>query len=235
MGGIFGGTGAGGTPPAAGGMTGFDANAVAQALAALGKAPQSGVTPGIPEKMANPLAAMLKAQGPTYQPSDTSWGLKGDRLMRFTPQEGLRGQADGAGGGVNVPNGVDTTIDWSKVTPSTPPIQIGNTTINPGNLASAVAKPTTDPTGAPSINDAMQKLQPTSAPGARPPQSVLDQNVIATRAAWNAAKQQPEGFRKMSQAQKAAWAANVTAAERAYVDAQKASGYGPGAEPIYGG
>jgi hypothetical protein len=87
-------------------MTGFDANAVAQALAqsGVGNNAQSGVRPGVPAgAMQNPLAQMLAGQRETYQPSDTTWGIKGDRLLRYTPQEG--NQRGGGTGGTGAPPG----------------------------------------------------------------------------------------------------------------------------------
>lgn len=258
-------------------MSGFDANAVAKALGATGNAP-SGVTPGVPERMVNPLAQMLAAQGPAYRPPDTTWGIAGDRLRRFTPQEGLGGGTGGRGG----PSGggagglppinagedsmaymlrigmsqadADRALAMSKANPgmsfqdimasmgggaggggNTPPNSVvgpgGPVSIDWSKIEAMTKPPPTAPPGAPAINTAMEKLQTAPIAGERPPQSVLDQAVIDTRAAWRAAMQQPEGFRSLSKAEKDAWVARVGEAERAYIQAQKASGYGPGGDP----
>ena len=86
-------------------------------------------------------------------------------------------------------------------------------------------QPTTDPTGAPAINTAMEQLKqgtPASASNA-PVQSTLQQLQSAAHKIAN----NPPG-RGASQAEKDAWFAQKTAAEAAYNEAQKRSGLGPG-------
>lgn len=119
---------------------GFDVNS---AMAALGMNPNMhtmGAAPGaaapaqaggggMPPTQ-NPLAAMLAGQGPQYQPPDTRWGMAGDRLLRYTPQQGNAGMAaggaggggsgGGAGGGNNVSNpgsglGPGVQINWDNL------------------------------------------------------------------------------------------------------------------------
>jgi hypothetical protein len=99
------------------------------------------------------------------------------------------------------------------------------TQINWANLISAMQKPTTDPTGAPAINTAMEQLKqgtPASA-AAAPTQATLQQLAGAAHKLAN----NPPG-RGASQAEKDAWFAQKSAAEAAYNEAQKRSGLGPG-------
>jgi hypothetical protein len=269
-------------------MSGFDANAVAKALGAVGGNAPSGVTPGVPEKMVNPLAQMLAGQGPAYKPPDTTWGIAGDRLRRFTPQEGnvrggTGGGAGGAGGGELPPmNSGESSMDYmlrigmsqadadaalamSKANPGmsfqeiraklgggaggsggyTPPGSVvapgGPVTIDWGKLGARLDQngtpvpvtPPPAPTGAPAINTAMEKLKaPTTGQftsgGVYTGPVPTNAEVAQYRDAWKASMVQPEGFRQWTRAQKDAWNANRSAAEKAYVEIQKRTGLGPG-------
>jgi len=186
----------------------------AMALPFPGGTPASGVGG---QQMGNPLAQLLAGLGPAYQPGDTRWGMAGDRLLRFTPQQGNAGMAAGGGFGKG---GQPPGPGGSSGAP-------GGVQINWQNLASAMAPPG-NPTGAPAINAAMEKLQPSPATGARPTDA--NQAVATTRAAWHAV-QQERPPQSASQAEKAAWFAKLSAAQDAYVQAQKASGSSAGADP----
>src|SRR6185369_8640771 len=180
----------------------------AMALPFPGGAPASGVGG---QQMANPLAQLLAGLGPNYQVPDTRWGMPGDRLLRFTPQQGNAGMAAGGFGKGGQPPGPGGGAP-------------GGVQINWQNLASAMNTAPTPP-GAPAINTAMEKLQTAPIAGPRPADAVA-----TTRAAWHAVQQERTPH-SASQAEKAAWAAKLSAAQDAYVAAQKASGYGAGADP----
>jgi hypothetical protein len=67
----------------------------------LGNNAPTGMQTGVPPQQGNvnPLAQMLAQQGPQYKPGDTTWGQSGDRLLRYTPQEGNQRGGGGTGGG----------------------------------------------------------------------------------------------------------------------------------------
>jgi hypothetical protein len=322
MGGIFG--GAGGTPPAAGGMTGFDANAVAQALMAAqggGGDGRGAVTGGSKIGNVNPLAQMLAAQGPAYQPgggpTPTGWGMAGDRLARYTPQGGVIPIAPGS---ANVPpiytGAPPSTIDTATgrpppvgptgpvgpvgtPTPSTPggaggggypPINPGEDSMaymlrigmsqadaeaalamskaNPGmsfqdimaarkvggggapaptpaqpyinwgqlgaqldSSGKPVPIPAGNPQGDPRFTDQLKPRAP--EPGLFDDQGrytgpeVTMADLIPYREAWKASVKVPENWRSLSKAEKDAWQQRRGAAEQAYVEMQKRTGYGP--------
>jgi hypothetical protein len=222
MGGIFGGQGGAGAQalPA---MSGFDANAVAQALqqAGVGNNPPTGMTPGVPQGMTNPLAQMLAAQGPTYQPSDTTWGIKGDRLLRYTPQEGNRRDGDGAGGGAaalpgSTSTGLTDNINWGQL----------GAHLDANGVPVPNAAP--NPTGDPKINAAMEKLKTPQIAGERPANAL--QVARDAQLAWQAVLKNKPGPGAIK-AEKAAWQARRVAAEQEYLRTAKATGYGPGADP----
>jgi hypothetical protein len=254
-------------------MTGFDANAVAQALAqsGVGNNAPSGVRPGVPAgAMQNPLAQMLAGQRETYQPSDTTWGIKGDRLLRFTPQEGnQRGGGTGGTGGLPAINAgedsmaymlrigmsqadADKALAISKanpgmsfqdimaqmrggagggVLPGSSPNDLASS-INWGQVGAQlndkgvpVPLPAPSPTGAPAINTAMDKLKGTglNAEGKYAGAVPTTAEVNALRDAWKAIANAPAAERRAPD-----WYARKTAAEQAYLEAQKRTGYGPG-------
>lgn len=202
--------------------------------------PLPGGTPagaGAPQ-LQNPLAQMLAGLGPQYQVPDTRWGLPGDRLLRFTPQQGNAGMAAGglgkggppppAGGG----SGIQQGPNGSSVMPGLNPLGIGDgsgTQINWANLITAMNKPTTDPAGAPAINAAMEKLKGSglNAEGKFSGTPTTQNDVLAMRARMNeiSAAKPPKGA---SQADKQAWYERWSAAQRDYLEAQKRTGLGPG-------
>lgn len=201
------------------------AGAGAMGLPLPGGTPAAGA--GQPQ-MQNPLAQMLAGLGPNYQVPDTRWGMAGDRLLRFTPQQGNNpggtfgkgGTPPPAGGGGGGGTGIQTGPNGSSVMPGLNPLGIGDgsgTQINWANLITAMQKPTTDPVGAPAINAAMEKLkQGPTAPGSAA-------EVARLREEWKAIANAPMAERKAPD-----WFARKTAAEQAYIQAQKNSGYGPG-------
>ena len=195
----------------------------AMALPFPGGAPASGVGG---QQMANPLAQLLAGLGPNYQVPDTRWGMPGDRLLRFTPQQGNAGMAAGGFGKGGQPPGPGGGGGNGTVPPGIPGLPAGSpVTIDWAKLLTATTPPSGDPAGAPAINTAMQKLQTPPAAGPRPADAVA-----TTRAAWHAVQQERPPH-SASQAEKAAWAAKLSAAQDAYVAAQKASGYGAGVDP----
>jgi hypothetical protein len=189
----------------------------------------------------NVLAQMLAGQGPAYQPGDTRWGLPGDRLLRFTPQQGNAGMAGGgtfgkggtpppAGGGGGS-SGIQTGPNGSSVMPGLNPLGIGDgsgTQINWANLITAM-QPGGNPPGAPAINAAMEKLKGTglNAQGKYSGPVPTPGDVASLQAAWKALAGNPPPH-SASRAEKDAWFAQKTAAENAYTEAQKRTGYGPG-------
>jgi hypothetical protein len=94
------------------------------------------------------------------------------------------------------------------------------------NLSQLTPPPAGNPTGAPAINTAMQKLSTGELPY---DQRVTNDQLAQYRTAWKQSMVQPEGFRQWSKAQKAQWNATRSAAEQAYVEAQKRTGLGPAA------
>lgn len=126
----------------------------------------------------NPLAQMLLGLGSQYKPADTRWGLPGDRLLRYTPQNGNAGMAANAGlgkGGApgmpTPPGGAGTPPGGAGAGAAPPPnpgVTGGQQQIPGGSIDwdKLVAPPPGNPQGAPAINQAMQGLgQNAAVPG----------------------------------------------------------------------
>jgi hypothetical protein len=186
----------------------------------------------------NALAQMLAGLGPQYQPGDTRWGLPGDRLLRFTPQTGNQGMTfGGAGGGGGLlgkggtppgPGGGSSGTLPNGTTVNTPGLPGGsNVNINWGNLQSAMNQGQEPGVSSPAFAASTSKLQPGASPsGPMPPQDQLLARENQTRAAVRSIMdQKPDSY----PGGKAAWYAALTAAQNAYVQAQKDTGMSAGA------
>jgi hypothetical protein len=302
----------GGTPPQPQGQPGM-ISAWQQAQAqGLGNNAPTGMQTGVPPQQGNvnPLAQMLAQQGPQYKPGDTTWGQAGDRLLRYTPQEGNQRGGGGTGGGgagglppINPGEDsmaymlrigmsqadADAALAMSKANPNLTfqqimaqmhggggggggGTQVGgvlpgsvsngvNTNINLGQLGAKVGPdgvpvPVTppNPTGAPSINDAMKKIGQDLGPGVTLPTTgssaymnalakvgprsdpngpmPSQESLMARASALQKLERIAQGEkpeRSASRAEKDAWYQNWLAVNNAYIQAQKDTGLSAGA------
>ena len=243
----------GGTPPAGQGSLGAYPNvqALNAAALALGNAagggamgvPPGGGPPaaGAGQNMQNPLARMLAGLGPAYQPGDTRWGMPGDRLLRFTPQQGNQGMFGKGGqppaGGGPGQSGIVQNPNGSTSIPGLNPLGIGDgsgLTINWQNLVSATNPPPSPP-GNPAFTDAMNRPLPPSVIQTPNGPAGTGTGTPLPDSAVNAAQQalrdiraaRPEGARTNSPEYQA-WFQRFTDATNAYNAALSAAGRGPG-------